>query len=381
MAIDGQIRLQPLVAYGLPGADGEGDVTLLGLTAQGGVDRIVLAPLTASGAGHAGVAANAALTLRTPVVSGAGITGNAGTGAAVLRTLQASGGSGTYGAATLKALEASGAALSGTLAVGAITLLPTAALGAGDPTNYGEANLALRALQASSVLTQGNVGAGVLTLLPASASGAIATGNSGTGALLTLPLLAVSGAVASDVIGTASIELLPLVMGSADGSPSGVIAAQASTFRTLILNTRTRAASSYANFAFNSYARFHGVYLAAGSGGLFALVGDDDQGTDIALRLKGGLLDFGSDKLKRASGVYVSLASPGEAELTVTNEDGEAFSYSIAPSPYATVKQQRVPVGRGMKGRWRSFELANVRGAEMRVAAIAPDIEALGRRR
>ena len=145
-----------------------------------------------------------------------------------------------------------------------------------------------------------------------------------------------------------------------------------------VLNVATEAASRYEGFNFNSLCEIDASrYLGASSAGIHELGGDTDAGTEIAAFVLSGLDDFKSDHQKRLTDAYIAAESDGALTLKVT-ADGVTDTYSLTES--GALKNRKVPLGKGRKGRYWQFELANQDGAGFTLDKVSVNAEVLSRR-
>lgn len=134
---------------------------------------------------------------------------------------------------------------------------------------------------------------------------------------------------------------------------------------THVMNTQTTAVTTFDNYEYNSFAKFGGRYLAAGPSGLHIVdLGDKDLAANINAAFKTGQIDFGSPQLKRMSDFYVAMRSAGDISINVSTDETGAYDYLIEPFGVETLKQRRVLIGKGMRGRYWQFELSNVGGGD-----------------
>jgi hypothetical protein len=142
-----------------------------------------------------------------------------------------------------------------------------------------------------------------------------------------------------------------------------------------VCNTDSRAFTSYRNFPFNSFCEIGGRYYGATDTGIYLLEGDDDAGTPIAARLRTGLGDMGTGRLKRAAAMYLGYRAGGDMVLKVvtTSDGGEKHEswYALAARPGTDMQANRVKVGKGLKSLYWGFELANVDGADFALDKIS----------
>jgi hypothetical protein len=126
------------------------------------------------------------------------------------------------------------------------------------------------------------------------------------------------------------------------------------TVTTWAMNTRSGAVTEYSNYAFNSFARLGNKYLGASRDGLYELVGDDDDGTDIIAQIKSGFAQWAGNKFTMFKGVYLGLRGGGEFVLKLTTGDGKSYHYGVSARDMRTTK---VAVGKGLRSRYFAFEL------------------------
>lgn len=125
---------------------------------------------------------------------------------------------------------------------------------------------------------------------------------------------------------------------------------------THVVNTITNGVTTFANYPYNSFARFQGKYLGAGDTGLFLL--DDPASTEVVDgTLTTGELSFGSEFQKRVSDFFLAMRSEGDITLNVIVDEQVAASYTISTRGINALKQRRSLVGKGLKGKYWTFEL------------------------
>lgn len=145
---------------------------------------------------------------------------------------------------------------------------------------------------------------------------------------------------------------------------------------TLCVNLRTNALSHYESYGFNSFTEFNGMYLAGGSEGLYQVdMGDTDEGVQINADFSTGDLDFSSEYQKRLSDFYAGMRSDGDLILTVTADESVEREYTLGTYNVDHLKQRRVIVSKGAKGKYWRFAVRNTDGCDfeidsMNVAAV-----------
>lgn len=145
---------------------------------------------------------------------------------------------------------------------------------------------------------------------------------------------------------------------SEDIEITAAYAAPDGNFVTWAINTRTGAVTEYDNYNFNSYAMLDGKFIAASSdpvtGGIYELLGDDDNGAAIVARIKGGLLQFGGPRLSRLSTAYIATRGAEDFVLKIVDGDGAIYNYAVTTR---SMRATKVHMGKGQRSRYFSFEL------------------------
>ena len=136
--------------------------------------------------------------------------------------------------------------------------------------------------------------------------------------------------------------------------------------RTLVMNTVSHAVSEYASYAFNSFCEFNGAYYAADSNGVFLLdTGDVDDGSvEIPANLTTGDLDFENEFQKRIPDIYLALHAAGDMTVSVSMDEQTTYQYTLTTHGVSRLKQRRVKIGKGIKGKYCRVGVANVSGAD-----------------
>jgi hypothetical protein len=131
-------------------------------------------------------------------------------------------------------------------------------------------------------------------------------------------------------------------------SPSGATTAWA-------MNTRTAAVTEYLNYDFQSFALLGNKYVAAGSGGLYELDGDTDDGALIIGDLMGGYLQLNEKKMFGIKGAYVAIRGGGRFYLKLIAGDGREYVYELKAQP--NLMTTKVKVGKGISTTYMAWEL------------------------
>lgn len=130
-----------------------------------------------------------------------------------------------------------------------------------------------------------------------------------------------------------------------------------------VMTTQTRAMRSYSNFPFNSFAVMDGQLLAAGDRGIYRMGGKTDAGATIRAAIRTGLMNFGSMAMKSAPVVYIGATTGGDlllrVQATTTKGADLQQTYRMVPAVTDAPREHRVPVGKGFRSVYWTFELAN----------------------
>lgn len=146
------------------------------------------------------------------------------------------------------------------------------------------------------------------------------------------------------------------------------------------LNLARVAPTQYGNYNFKSMCRFGGLLLGANEDGIFVLDnGDKDNGTDISAHFKLGPTDFGAENEKRLRKTYISGRVDGRIKVTMTADEGEDITQEVIPvNNNLLMTHQEVPGGRDVRGKFISYKVENVEGADFTVSNISAVLIVLG---
>lgn len=141
-----------------------------------------------------------------------------------------------------------------------------------------------------------------------------------------------------------------------------------------VLNTQLRAVTEYRNVPFDSFAILNGRTYAAGDGGIFELAGDTDDGKPINAWFRPFLTNFGTQKMKRVTDIWLGTSATG---LFVKVHTRNPATGQIAEDVYPVqhthgdgTDKGRVKVGRGLTSNWWALTVCNVAGASFEIESI-----------
>jgi hypothetical protein len=142
-----------------------------------------------------------------------------------------------------------------------------------------------------------------------------------------------------------------------------------------VFNTDLKAVTEYRNVQFDSFATFQGVTYGAGQGGIVALLGDTDDGAAIDAWFTPFLTDFGTQKFKRASDIWIGASTDGALFAKVLTRDPATGAkledhYAVVMKQGDGVQPGRVEVGRGLKSTFWGLTVHNVDGADFALDSI-----------
>lgn len=148
---------------------------------------------------------------------------------------------------------------------------------------------------------------------------------------------------------------------------------------TPVVNIKNKAVTEYANYPFNSFCLFNGKYFGAKGDGIFELTGADDNGTPINGSFTLPTIDAGKGQQRIPRDAWIA-GRKGLMEFKAINDEGTGYTYS---TNVADVKahEERVKIGRGIKGRFFSFVLTNISGNAFDISVIRILVERLKRPR
>ena len=139
-----------------------------------------------------------------------------------------------------------------------------------------------------------------------------------------------------------------------------------------VTNIKTGETTRYNDYPFDHVLKFHGKHYGIKSDGIYLLEGATDDGVQIKASFITAKNDFDSSLLKRVP--YIFTDTDRDTFVTPHVDDSEYPSYS------SNFAGKRTKLGRGIKGRYWSFEFSNVGGGEMRMRGFEIEPEVMTRR-
>ncbi|MGR3302399.1 MAG: hypothetical protein ACUZ8I_07820 [Candidatus Scalindua sp.] len=186
-----------------------------------------------------------------------------------------------------------------------------------------------------------------------------------TGAVFTLPVVTLSATALQEIIDNASITLpiTTLSVRAYNGSPPECV----------VMNTKISAVTEYNDYAFNSYARFNGVDLAANQNGIYAqdTTAVDDSVYKIKAHIKTGRVDVYNGTIQRLRNAYLTHESDGDVRLVTVADGTITRKYKLVkPQDSDGIIERRVKFERGIKDRVFDFKIENIDGSSMDIESL-----------
>ena len=136
----------------------------------------------------------------------------------------------------------------------------------------------------------------------------------------------------------------------------------------------------YSNYDFSFFGTYAGALVAAGSGGIYTLLADDDAGTDIDAFAKTPSSDFGIQNQKRNRAVFVSGASSGDLSFTVNPDDcitANEVSYTVKTLEGMRRGVFKKGLNREQKGGRMAYTISNLEGSDFLIDSIKVTVNIL----
>lgn len=142
-----------------------------------------------------------------------------------------------------------------------------------------------------------------------------------------------------------------------------------------IVNTRTRAVTTYAGVEPQSATFFNKRLLLATDTGIESLSGDSDRGLSIDASVASGMTDLGSQAIKHVTQVTVGYRAGGDVDVTMVIDAHHSYTYTMLPRQINEQHATRVKFGRGARGRYWSWKISNRDGADFALDSLSFDVE------
>ena len=160
--------------------------------------------------------------------------------------------------------------------------------------------------------------------------------------------------------GTRTLTAITLSVRAYNGSPPECV----------VMNTKTSAVSEYNDYAFNSYARFNGVDLAAGQNGIYAqdTTDVDDSVYKIKAHIKTGRVDVYNGTIQRLRNGYLNYESDGDVRITSVADKTATRTYYLAlQAAISGIRERRIKFERGIRNRQFDFKIENIDGSSLEI--------------
>lgn len=144
------------------------------------------------------------------------------------------------------------------------------------------------------------------------------------------------------------------------------------------MNLFNQAISTYSNFNFNSIACFNGTYLGATDTGIYPLGGNTDNGSNINSKIKTGSMDFGNTFIKYLRDIWVTHRTDGYLKLKILVDEDTTTTVGKQTNIVSNeIKEERIKLPRGLRGRFYTVELNNVAGADFDIDSLGLLVESI----
>lgn len=135
------------------------------------------------------------------------------------------------------------------------------------------------------------------------------------------------------------------------------------------LNLENSAPSRYARLPANSICHFNGVDYCANAGGIYSIDADADDGQEIRAGVQMAKSDYGLENNKRVDTAYLAARASGNLRLSVSTNNGAVGYYLLTPDA-EEMSAVRVPLGRGLEGRYWTWRVDNVDGCDLELESL-----------
>lgn len=140
-------------------------------------------------------------------------------------------------------------------------------------------------------------------------------------------------------------------------------------------NMQSAGVTRYTNYPFNSFAKVGGVYYGLTSTGLYRLDADDDDGAPIAAKVRLGMSDLNTRRLKSTPEVFMGYTGDGQMLLRVIYVDDKTgektgVDYRMKPRPAGSKRESRFEPGKGLIAVDFDYEIENIDGADFSIKNV-----------
>lgn len=154
--------------------------------------------------------------------------------------------------------------------------------------------------------------------------------------------------------------------------------------KTSVMNTENNAVTEYSNFGFNSFCVFNGKYLGAKDDGIFELTGDTDHASPTPDLVNGTFtlptIDAGKGQPRKPRDAWIAGRKEGYMQLSVAVDEKITYTYNTEIVD-SYIHEERVKIGRGIRGRFFSFIITNVDGSRFNISIMRVLVELLKKAR
>ena len=352
---------------GISGPVGRSSLSILSLTGEGGGGTLFLPKIVAESSGIIGSIGGSIDNATCLIAAGNGNPGVICRSSISVPAIEGVGYGVPISNQTLPAIVANGSGRVGQIARSTQSLLSIQGEASGKTQLVGESQSSLPIIRVSGAGRTAVVGASDVALKKLIVAASGFSGSVGSSEV-TLPVVRSESSGHVAVIGVSVITLPAIIAEGSAARPVGT------TYQGYALQTQTKALTTYSGLRINSFAHFNGVALAAGPDGLFVLEGSTDAGALIEARVRVGITDFDTPELKRIEAMYVNYRTDGDLSLKVIADDTTEYDYPIAAHGKESLNTTRTVIGKGLKGVYWQFEVANENGADFELDALDPRI-------
>lgn len=146
------------------------------------------------------------------------------------------------------------------------------------------------------------------------------------------------------------------------------------------INLSNFAVSQFCEYDYNSFCEIAGKHYGASDAGIFELIGNDDNGSNIDAFFELIISDFGISNIKRIRTAYVGGEADGRLTLTLKDDEDNSRTYDLDLTAVSKQSSGKVPVGRDGLGRYWQVRVDNTNGVYFAIDNIELLLIILGRK-